>query len=82
MRRPVLYVVVIVAGLAVLGSPFLRITWGGVDAQVLPAAAAPRVVTEALNRDFPGNVTNPIEAVIQFPGPVSSAGRPASSPPT
>ena len=75
MRRPVLYVVVIVAGLAVLGSPFLRITWGGVDAQVLPAAAAPRVVTEALNRDFPGNVTNPIEAVIQFPGPVSSAGR-------
>jgi RND superfamily putative drug exporter len=32
-------------------------------------------VTEALNRDFPGNVTNPIEAVIQFPGPVSSAGR-------
>ena len=75
MRRPVLYVVVIVAGLAVLGSPFLRITWGGVDAQVLPAAAAPRVVTEALNRDFPGNVTNPIESVIQFPGPVSSAGR-------
>ena len=75
MRRPVLYVVVIVAGLAVLGSPFLRITWGGVDAQVLPAAAAPRVVTEALNRDFPGNVTNPIEAVVQFPGPVSSAGR-------
>jgi uncharacterized membrane protein YdfJ with MMPL/SSD domain len=75
MRRPVVYVVVIVAGLAVLGSPFLHITWGGTDAQVLPAAAGPRVVTEALNRDFPGNVTNPIEAVIQFPGPVSSAGR-------
>jgi len=75
MRRPVVYVVVIVAGLAVLGSPFLHITWGGTDAQVLPAAAGPRVVTEALNRDFPGNVTNPIEAVIQVPGPVSSAGR-------
>ena len=75
MRRPVVYVVVIVAGLAVVGSPFLHITWGGTDAQVLPAAAAPRVVTVALNRDFPGNVTNPIEAVVQFPGPVSAAGR-------
>jgi trehalose monomycolate/heme transporter len=75
MRRPVVYVVVIVAGLAVLGSPFLRITWGGVDARVLPAASAPRVVTEALTRDFPGNVTNPIEAVVRFPGPVSAAGR-------
>jgi len=77
MRRPVVYVVVIVAGLAVLGSPFLHITWGGVDAQVLPASAAPRVVTRALDKDFPGNVTNPIEAIVQFPGPVSSGGRAA-----
>jgi RND superfamily putative drug exporter len=76
MRRPVVYVVVIVAGLAVVGSPFLHITWGGTDAQVLPAAAAPRLVTEALNRDFPGNVTNPIEAVVQFP---SSLPRPAAA---
>jgi uncharacterized membrane protein YdfJ with MMPL/SSD domain len=77
MRRPVVYVVVIVAGLAVLGSPFLHISWGGVDAQVLPASAAPRVVTEALGKDFPGNVTNPIEPVVQFAGPVSSGGRAA-----
>jgi uncharacterized membrane protein YdfJ with MMPL/SSD domain len=77
MRRPVVYVVVIVAGLAALGSPFLHISWGGTDARVLPAAAAPRIVTEALNRDFPGNVTSPIEAVVQFPGPVSAAGRSA-----
>jgi len=75
MRRPVVYVVVIVAGLAALGSPFLRISWGGTDARVLPAAAAPRIVTEALNRDFPGNVTSPIEAVVRFAGPVSAAGR-------
>ena len=75
MRRPVVYVVVIVAGLAAVGSPFLHISWGGTDARVLPAAAAPRLVTEALNRDFPGNVTSPIEAVVQFPGPVSAAGR-------
>jgi uncharacterized membrane protein YdfJ with MMPL/SSD domain len=75
MRRPVVYVVVIVAGLAAVGSPFLHISWGGTDARVLPAAAAPRLVTEALNRDFPGNVTSPIEAVVQFPGPVAAAGR-------
>ncbi len=75
MRRPVVYVVVIVAGLAAIGSPFLHISWGGTDARVLPAGAAPRAVTEALNRDFPGNVTSPVEAVVQFPGPVSGAGR-------
>ena len=72
MRRPVIYVVVIVAGLATLGTPFLHISWGGVDARALPAAAAPRVVTEALNKDFPGNVTQPIEAVLRFPGPATS----------
>ena len=35
----------------------------------------PRVVTEALNRDFPGNPTAPIESVVKFGGPV--AGSPA-----
>jgi RND superfamily putative drug exporter len=33
------------------------------------------VVTEALNRDFPGNPTAPIEAIVAFRGPV--AGSPA-----
>src|SRR5580698_10684196 len=48
MRRPVLYAVPIVVVLLALGSPFLRVTWGGTDATVLPAGSAPRVVTEAL----------------------------------
>jgi len=78
MRRPVVYVVVIVAGLAVLATPFLRISWGGTDARVLPAAAAPRVVTEALNKDFPGNVTQPIETVLRFPGPATSPSNQAA----
>jgi RND superfamily putative drug exporter len=78
MRRPVLYAVPIVVVLLGLGSPFLKVVWGGVDATVLPAAAAPRVVTQALNADFPGNPTAPIEAVVQFPGPVAgSPGRAA-----
>jgi trehalose monomycolate/heme transporter len=75
MRRPVLYAVPIVVVLLALGSPFLRVTWGGTDATVLPAGAPARVVTEALNRDFPDNPTAPIESVVQFGGPV--AGSPA-----
>ena len=75
MRRPVLYAVPIVVVLLALGSPFLRVTWGGTDATVLPASAEPRLVTEALGRDFPGNPTAPIESVVQFGGPV--AGSPA-----
>jgi trehalose monomycolate/heme transporter len=75
MRRPVLYAAPIVVALLALGSPFLRVTWGGADATVLPSSAESRLVTEALNRDFPGNPTAPIESVVQFPGPV--AGSPA-----
>jgi trehalose monomycolate/heme transporter len=73
MRRPLLYAVPIVVLLLALGSPFLKVVWGGVDATVLPSSAAPRVVTEALNRDFPGNPTAPIEAIVQFRGPVAAS---------
>src|SRR5580658_6948638 len=73
MRRPVVYAVPIVVVLLTLGSPFLRVTWGGADATDLPANAQPRVVTETLNRDFPGNPTAPIESVVQFPGPVAGS---------
>jgi trehalose monomycolate/heme transporter len=78
MRRPVLYAVPIIVLLLALGSPFLKVVWGGVDATVLPSAAGPRMVTEALNRDFPGNPTAPIETIVQFPGTVAgSPGRAA-----
>ena len=73
MRRPLLYAVPIVVLLLGLGSPFLHVVWGGVDATALPASAAPRMVTEALNRDFPGNPTAPIEAIVQFSGPVTGS---------
>jgi uncharacterized membrane protein YdfJ with MMPL/SSD domain len=73
MRRPAVYASVIVVVLLALGSPFLRVVWGGTDATVLPASAAPRVVTEVLQRDFPGNPTAPIEAVVQFEGPVAGS---------
>ena len=77
MRLPVAYVAVIVVVLLALGSPFRSITWGGTDARALPATAAPRLVSQALARDFPANATTPVEAVVQFAGP---AGRPAPPP--
>jgi RND superfamily putative drug exporter len=64
MRRPVAYVAVIVIALLALGTPFLRISWGGTDARVLPVSATVRQVEDALSDDFPANSTVPIEAVV------------------
>jgi RND superfamily putative drug exporter len=73
MRRPVLYALPIAALLLALGSPFLHVAWGGVDATALPSSAAPRIVTEALNSDFPGNPSAPIEAIVEFRGTVADS---------
>jgi trehalose monomycolate/heme transporter len=72
MRRPVLYVVAIVAALLALGTPFLSVKWGGTDSRVLAASSQPHQVADALNRDFPANATSPIEAVVRLPAPVSA----------
>jgi RND superfamily putative drug exporter len=74
MRRPAIYAAVIVVCLLALGSPFLRVVWGGTDARVLPQAAKPRVVAEALARDFAGNPTAPVESLVRFAGPVAGSG--------
>jgi trehalose monomycolate/heme transporter len=73
MRRPAVFVVGIVVLLLALASPLLKVTWGGTDARVLPAAAAPRVVAQALASDFPGNVSEPIESLVGFDGPVAGS---------
>ena len=63
MRRPLIYVAVIVIGLLALGAPFLKISWGGTDARSLPATASVRVVQQSLNSEFPVNSTAPIEVL-------------------
>ena len=73
MRRPAAYGLVIVVVLLALGAPVLHISWGGTDARALPATAPARQVTEALNRDFPGNVTEPVESLVRFNGPVAGS---------
>jgi len=67
MRRPLIYVTVIVIGLLALGAPFLRISWGGTDARTLPAASAVRQVSQTLDHDFPVNSTAPIQALVTLP---------------
>jgi uncharacterized membrane protein YdfJ with MMPL/SSD domain len=64
MRRPIVYASVIVIALLALAAPFLKISWGGVDARVLPANSTVRQVSDTLTTEFPANSTAPIEAVV------------------
>ena len=52
MRRPVVYLVLIVAALLAIASPFLGVKWGSVDYRVLPEDAGAHVAAEQLNTDF------------------------------
>ena len=78
MRRPAVYAVVIVVALLALAAPFRHITWGGTDARSLPAGAPARVVTEALNQDFPGNPASPIEVLTRLDGPATAPAQQAA----
>jgi len=74
MRRPLVYVVVIVPLLLLLGSPFLRAQFGGIDYRALPDGTESREVAERLANDFPGGGTEAIESILTFAGPVESPG--------
>ena len=64
MRRPGLVAAATAAVLVVAGLPFLGVNWVGVDASVLPASAAPRVVEETLRADFAGAGTPPVTVAL------------------
>jgi len=72
MRRPVAFAVAVVTLLLVLGSPFLHVKWGGVDARVIPTSAQSRQVFDTMQRDFPGNTEQPITAAISLDIPAAS----------
>jgi RND superfamily putative drug exporter len=63
MARPWVFVAVIVPALLVLGSPFLRVEFGGVDHRALPDGTSSREVAETLLRDFP-TAGEPIRLVL------------------
>jgi RND superfamily putative drug exporter len=77
MRRPLVYVTVIVIGLLALGAPFLKIAWGGTDSRSLPATATVRQVQQTLDTRFPANSTAPIEALVTLPSAAGTANLPA-----
>jgi trehalose monomycolate/heme transporter len=64
MRRPILYVVGVVAVLAVLAAPALRMEFGGYDERVLPEGAESRVVSETIASDFPDSTTDPVNVFV------------------
>ncbi|MFG1865609.1 MMPL family transporter [Microbispora bryophytorum] len=72
MRRPVVVLVGTLAILVTLGLPFLRVSWGGIDARALPAGTETRVVSETMTDEFPANFTNPLRAIVTLSDPVSS----------
>jgi uncharacterized membrane protein YdfJ with MMPL/SSD domain len=63
MRRPGPVAALAAALLIVMGLPFLRIEFTGVDASVLPHDKSAKVVDEALRRDFPPGPTSPVLVV-------------------
>jgi len=60
MRRPAPIAVGAAVLLIVLGLPFLRIDFTGVDASVLPQERSARVVDDALRTEFPPGRTAPL----------------------
>ena len=65
MRRPGRVAITAAALMIVLGLPFLRVDWTSVDADVLPRSSEPRIVQQALNRDFAPNRTTPAFVVAE-----------------
>jgi uncharacterized membrane protein YdfJ with MMPL/SSD domain len=60
MRHPGPIAAGAAAFLIVLGLPFLRIEFTGVDASVLPKQQSARVVDDALRTEFPPNESSPV----------------------
>ena len=63
MRRPAPVAGFAAVLLIVLGLPFLRVEFTGVDASVLPAEKSAKVVDEALRSEFPPGPTTPVLVV-------------------
>ncbi|CAM3473797.1 MMPL family transporter [Stackebrandtia soli] len=68
MRRPVLYLVGVVAVLLVLAIPFLHANWGTVDEKVLPEGMESRVVSETLRADFPDGDLGTLQVFVEGGG--------------
>lgn len=64
MRRPVPYLLGVLAILVFLAVPSLRMEFGGFDERVLPPGSGPRVVADRIAADFPGGTVAPIDVLV------------------
>jgi RND superfamily putative drug exporter len=71
MRRPGVVAFVTGAALLAVAFPATGIHWTGVDAHVLPTDKSARVVSDTIQRDFPGADSSPIVVAVSAP---ASAG--------
>jgi RND superfamily putative drug exporter len=67
MRRPVLILVVALAIVVTLGSPFLRMNFAAADIATLPRGVAARDVYEQLKRVFPDQTRTRILILVEYP---------------
>jgi len=67
MRRPSRYALGILAVLLVLAAPILHANFGDIDYRALPRGTESRIVAEQLKAQFPGESSDPIDAVVSFP---------------
>ena len=74
MRRPIAFLVPVLALLFVLGSPFFRLTQGVPDAAVYPPGMASRDAYVALREEFAPGETTPMQIV------ASASGAPTDGP--
>ncbi|WP_225978346.1 MMPL family transporter [Gandjariella thermophila] len=69
LRRPALFAVPLVAGLLVLGAPFLGVKFGAVDEKQLPEGNPTRQAVAAVDRSFPASGNGSAEIVLRGAGP-------------
>ncbi|MGX6606771.1 MMPL family transporter [Micromonosporaceae bacterium Da 78-11] len=72
MRRPVIYLLGVVAIMAVLSLPFAKVQFGGIDERMLPEGTESRVVSERLAAEFPGGGLRPIRVLIDNADPAAA----------
>ncbi len=75
MRRPLVYTVVVGAGLAVLIVPFLSATYALSDDRILPTKVESHVVQQSLRTDYDGQIANQLDIVADGIDPTAKAAQ-------
>ena len=64
MRHAIPIGLTVTAALLVLGTPFLRVSWGNPDDRVLPASSSARAVNDRIRTDFALDSNNAVKIVL------------------